>query len=102
MGVAVEVLPQNSDPGWAEIVTAADHLRGELGVSKPLWGEACVVMGRERAAIAVAIVSAKPASYFTTTPGGYFHGMVMKAKKGELNLDRTVWGLRSALRRTQR
>jgi predicted CoA-binding protein len=78
-----------------EIVDAADWLRGELGVSKPLWGEACLAMGREEAAIAVAIVSAKPADHFRSSPGGYFYGMVAKAKAGELNLARTIWGLRA-------
>ncbi len=34
--------------------------------------------------------------YFRTSPGGYFHGMVAKAKAGELNLVRTIWGLRQA------
>ena len=84
------------NPAWPEIVNAADWLRGELGVSKSLWGEACLAMGREKAAIAIAIVSAKPAEHFRSTPGGYFHGMVAKAKTGELNLARTVWGLRQA------
>jgi replication initiation protein RepC len=83
-------------PAWPEIVNAADYLRGELGVSKSLWGEACIAMGREQAAIAIAVVSAKPAAHFRSTPGGYFHGMVAKAKTGELNLARTVWGLRQA------
>ena len=81
-------------PAWPAIVEAADWLRGELGVSKSLWSEACLAMGREEAAIAVAIVSAKPASHFRSSPGGYFHGMVAKAKAGELNLARTIWGLR--------
>jgi replication initiation protein RepC len=83
-------------PGWREIVDAADWLRGELGVSKSLWGEACVTMGREETAIAIAIVSAKPVEHFRSTPGGYFHGMVAKAKAGELNLARTIWGWRQA------
>ena len=82
----------NSSPTWAEIVDAADWLRHELNVSKPLWGDACLAMGREEAAIALAIVSAKPA---VRSPGGYFFGMVEKAKAGELNLGRTVWGLRT-------
>jgi len=86
-------------PAWPEIVDAADWLRGELGVSKSLWGEACIAMGREQAAIAVAIVSAKPAEHFRSSPGGYFHGMVAKAKTGELNLARTIWGLRDGGRR---
>ena len=33
--------------------------------------------------------------HFRTSPGGYFHGMVAKAKAGELNLARTIWGLRA-------
>jgi replication initiation protein RepC len=83
------------NPTWPAVVDAADWLRGELGVSKSLWGEACLAMGREEAAIAVAIVSAKPAGHFRSSPGGYFHGMVAKAKTGELNLGRTIWGLRT-------
>jgi replication initiation protein RepC len=73
-------------PTWPAVVDAADWLRGELGVSKSPWGEACLAMGREEAAI----VSAKPAGHFRSSPGGYFHGMVAKAKAGELNLARTI------------
>jgi replication initiation protein RepC len=90
---------RTSSPGWPDVVDAADWLRHDLGVSKSLWGEACLAMGREEAAIALAIVSAKPAAHFTSSPGGYFHGMVAKAKAGELNLARTVWGLRSGGRK---
>jgi replication initiation protein RepC len=89
-------------PTWPDVVDAADWLRGELGVSKSLWGEACLAMGREAAAIAVAIVSAKPAGHFRSSPGGYFHGMVAKAKAGELNLGRTIWGLRARDRQTEK
>jgi len=84
------------DPTWPEIVDAADWLRHELDVSKPLWGEACLAMGREQAAVAIAVVSIKDPAHFRTTPGGYFHGMVAKAKAGELNLDRTLWAMRRA------
>jgi len=81
-------------PTWPEIVDAADWLRHDLDVSKPLWGEACLAMGREQAAIALAVVSTKDPGHFRTTAGGYFHGMVAKA--GELNLDRTLWAMRRA------
>jgi replication initiation protein RepC len=84
------------NPTWPEIVDAADWLRHDLGVSKSLWGEACIAMGRELAAVALAIVSTKEPEHFRTTPGGYFHGMVVKAKAGELHLERTVWALRRA------
>jgi replication initiation protein RepC len=85
-----------SNPTWPDIVDAADWLRHDLGVSKSLWGDACLAMGRELAAVALAIVSTKEAEHFQTTPGGYFHGMVAKARAGELHLERTVWALRRA------
>jgi replication initiation protein RepC len=53
-------------------------------------------MGRELAAAAMAIVSTKEPGHFRTTAGGYFHGMVQKAKAGELHLERTLWALRRA------
>jgi replication initiation protein RepC len=87
---------RSPDPAWPEVVEAAAFLRSDLGVSKSLWGEACLAMGRERAAIAIAIVSTKDPVHFRTSAGGYFHGMVTKAKAGHLNLDRTLWGMRKA------
>ncbi|MDE8347179.1 MAG: plasmid replication protein RepC [Acidocella sp.] len=84
-----------SAPAWSDLVEAADWLRHDLGVSQPLWGDACLVMGREQAAIALAIVSTKPEGYFKGSAGGYFHGMVAKARTGNLNLSRTIWGMRS-------
>ncbi|WP_158743025.1 plasmid replication protein RepC [Acidisphaera sp. L21] len=85
---------RSSSPAWPEMVEAADWLRHDLGVSQSLWGDACFVLGREQAAIALGIVSAKPAEYFTSSPAGYFYGMVTRAKTGKLNLARTIWGLR--------
>ena len=87
---------RSSSPAWPDIVDAADWLRHDLGVSKSLWGEACLAMGRELAAVALAVVSTKDEEHFRTSPGGYFHGMVAKAKAGELHLERTVWALRRA------
>ena len=85
---------QRPNPTWPDIMDATDWLRHDLGVSKSLWGDACLAMGRELAAVALAIVSTKEAGHFQTTPGGYFHGMVAKARAGELHLERTVWALR--------
>lgn len=86
---------RDTSPRWPEIVEATDWLRDELGISKSVWGDACLAMGREQAAIAVAIVSAKPSNHFRGSPGAYFHGMVSKAKAGELHLARTIWGMRA-------
>jgi replication initiation protein RepC len=84
------------NPTWPEVIDAADWLRHDLEVSKSLWGDACLTMGRDLAAVALAIVSTKQPDHFRTTPGGYFHGMIQKAKAGELHLERTVWALRRA------
>jgi replication initiation protein RepC len=57
-----------------------------------------LTVGRELAAVAVAIVSAKPAGYFRAGPAAYFFGMVGRAKIGELNLKKTIWGLRAQMK----
>jgi len=89
-----ELVP-NQYPDWRDIVDAAGGpLLIELGVSQPLWGEACRVLGRPMAAVALALVSTKPADHFTRGAGGYFAAMVKRATKGELHLDRSLWKLR--------
>ena len=55
-------------PTWSDIVDAADWLRHDLGVSKSLWGEACVTLGRDLAAVALAIVSTKDRSISGARP----------------------------------
>jgi len=86
-----------SSPGWQDVIGAAGGpLRHSLGVSTTLWAQACRVMGREGATLALALVSAKPDGYFSSGPAGYFGGMVKKAEKGELFLERSLWALREA------
>jgi replication initiation protein RepC len=81
---------------WSHVLDAADWLRGELGVSRSLWAEACQGMGRDMAALAIAIVSTKAQDHFTRSTGGYFAGMVRKHQRGELHLERSLWALRDA------
>jgi replication initiation protein RepC len=82
------------DPSWAAIVAAADWLRGELGISNHLWHKACAAMGETYAAVALALVSTRAREHFTSSPGGYFAGMVKKFARGELHLGQTLWRLR--------
>jgi replication initiation protein RepC len=81
---------------WPDIGRAAEWLAGELSVSRTLWAHACLVMGRDRAAVALALVTTRPEGHFTSGQAGYFAGMVRKDEKGELHLDRTLWKLREA------
>jgi len=100
--VLVELAPRLSpymparfdDMTWPAIIEAALWLSGELGINRTLWARACQVMGREYAAVALAIVSTRPAGHFTSGPGGYFAGMLRKFEKGELCLGRTLWKLK--------
>ena len=79
---------------WDHVLDATDWLRGELGMSRSLWAEACQSMGRDEAALALAIVSTKAAAHFSRSAGGYFAGMVRKHQRGELHLQRSLWALR--------
>ena len=71
-------------------------LRGDLGVSKSLWAEACVAMGREQAAIAIAIVSTKTGGAFPDHAGRVFprHGDEGQGRRAEPGADGV--GLRQA------
>jgi replication initiation protein RepC len=58
--------------------------------------EACRILGRRIATVALAIVSTKPKEHFSRGAGGYFAAMVKRAKTGDLHLDRSLWKLRRA------
>jgi replication initiation protein RepC len=87
---------RRNDKDWAAIVEAALFLSGEMDINRTLWARACDVMGREYAAVAVAIVSTRPEGHFTSGPGGYFAGMLRKFEKNpqDLCLGRTLWKLK--------
>jgi replication initiation protein RepC len=77
---------------WPALVDAAYWLAAELGINRTLWARACELMGRYDTAVAVAIVSTRPTSYFTSGPGGYFAGMVRKFENNpaDLRLSATI------------
>lgn len=84
-------------PGWGDIADAAAVLARQLGIPQALYGEACRVLGRHPAAVAVAVISTKQAGHFHSAgPGGYLRGMLRRAGTGELFLDRSIHGLREA------
>jgi replication initiation protein RepC len=82
------------DVTWPAVVEAALWLSGEIGINHTLWAYACQRMGRDTAAVALAIVSTKAPGHFTSNPGGYFGGMVKRFEAGELHLARTLWKLK--------
>jgi hypothetical protein len=91
------------DPGWGDLVEAAYGLRQELGVSQQSWGEACGVLGRSGAAVAILVTdrAALREEDPARSPAAYFRGLVSRAERGELRLHSTLFGLLGRDRRTE-
>jgi replication initiation protein RepC len=86
---------RTEQPNWPDLVEAADWLRHELRISREGWISACSIMGREAAAISVALISTKGTSHFSVGPGAYLTGMTKAARTGNLNLAGSFWKLRT-------
>lgn len=89
-------LPQHGrSQDFAEIVEAAHSILPVLGIHKSAWAEACGVLGRNGAAICVMIIDQKiqDPDNRVRNPGGYLREMTARAKRGELKLHRSVFGL---------
>ncbi len=88
-------LPVRGRQDFPEIVEAASSLLPALGIHKSAWAEACRVLGRNGAAICVLIIDQKlqDPHHRVRNPGGYLREMTARAKRGELKLHRSVFGL---------
>jgi len=80
---------------WHDFVEAAYKLRGHLSISQNSWSHACVTLGRTGAAMCVLLTEA--GTHRTddpvTKPAGYFNAMINRAKRGELHLHKSVFGI---------
>lgn len=86
-----------SRPTREEIIAAAWHVRGHLGISQDAWGEACLTLGRWEAAVAVAAIAGRYILGEVRSPGGLLRRMLELHGGGELRLDRTLRGLGARL-----
>lgn len=80
-----------ANPSWVQTLEAADRIRSTLGISRTLWGQACVTLGRQAAITAVVLIMVKQDSI--GSPGGYLTAMVRAHLRGALPLDRSLYGL---------
>lgn len=80
---------------WSDIVDAAYALLPELGISRAAWWNACSVLGRNGAAICIMIIDQKAQADEgrVRNPGGYLREMTARAERGDLNLQRSIFGL---------
>ncbi len=86
-------LPDRARADAEDFRIAASFARSRLGVSPSAWREACEVMGPDSASLAVAVVASRADAGEVRSAGGYLRGMVAAARKGELDLGRSLWGL---------
>ena len=88
-------IPDIENAGWAELVEAAAWLCHDLGINRHAWVDACAVMGRNAAAMAVLVVDRNlhHPDYPVKSPGGALCGMTKKAENNELHLHRSLFGI---------
>ena len=81
---------------WHDLTKVAAKIRPMIGISEDAWHKAQSVMGRERAATAIALITDKYSDGTISSPGGYLRGLSLKAEIGDLHLARSVFGRISA------
>lgn len=83
-------------PGWTDLHNAAAKLRHALGVRTSTWVDALDKLGPDGATVALMITAEREArDEIRQTAGAYFAGMVVKAKRDELDLAKSLWGFRT-------
>ena len=86
------------EPEWEDMLKAAQHLRPELGISPQAWDMAMRQLGEGGAALALILIAWRRELGLVYAPGGYLRGMVKKAKRGELHLLPSFYGLQKRQR----
>ena len=91
-----EHIPMEPRPmNWHDLVEAAYRLRPVLHISQQSWGEACLVLGRNGAAVCLLLTDR---AMFrekdpVLKPAAYFASLIRRAGKKELNLQRSIFGI---------
>lgn len=80
---------------WNDFVEAAYKLKSELDIGQKSWANACVTLGRSGAAICLLLTdqAAQREDNRVMKPAAYFNAMIARAKTGELNLHKSIFGI---------
>ncbi|ELT51186.1 plasmid replication protein RepC [Brucella intermedia] len=77
---------------WMEIVFAAERVIAPMmKIPTSTWASACRLLGREKAAAAVALIYEKHSAQIIDSPGAYLNGMIDRAQKGKLDLPSSLF-----------
>jgi len=78
-----------------DLVEAARLTCLDIGINRHVWNEAVQVMGPYAAAVSILIIDKKKSCLDNPikNAGGYLRGMISSAKKDELELHRSIFGI---------
>lgn len=88
----------DGDCSWGEVVSVAERLSHQAGISRHAFHEAVRIMGQRGAAASVIVTLQKYRRGDVHRPGAYLRGMSRKATSGTLKLGPTLHGLRDVNR----
>ncbi len=86
-------LPVDRPTGTADLYEAANRARSAMGISPDAWREACRVLTRDGAALSTIVIASRLDAEEIRSPGGYLRGMIDSARRGDLHLARSLWGV---------
>ncbi len=94
----VEAFSRAPGTQWQRMSFAATAVLRPLGIHLSAWKDAVGMIGEERAALCVLVTDAKhrlPDDHpkHVRSPGGYLRMMSKKDRVGELNVERSIFGL---------
>lgn len=80
---------------WADLCSAADHLRILIGLSEAGYTQAVLRHGKHLPAACLVVVAEKALRdpQLIASPGGYFRAMIDRASDHKLNLKKSLFGL---------
>jgi replication initiation protein RepC len=105
-GFMIDVAPDlchellGHDRSWGELTAVAERAANQSGISQSAFREAIRVMGSRGATASVFATVQKYRTGEVRRPGAYLRGMTAKAMTGDLNLGRTLHGLKDSSRLT--
>lgn len=92
---ALEWVARSPDPGWIDLLAAADTRRRELGIHEGAWRAAGRALGWVGAATLVAVIDGRREDWesFVYSPPAFATACARLGAAGELHLHKSIWGL---------
>ena len=81
---------------WGALTVATTEFARDYGINPATVRKAVRVIGWQSTHIGLVEVASKSRAHFDVSPGAYFTSLIGKAERGELDLRRSLWGLRQA------